>query len=178
MEEKKLNIEETIKALECCERGNAKCSACPRNISGNELRTPDCRDELRKQALDVIYCLQEEVLRKDCNITRLTGDHNRKKQELKAEIDRLTEENEHLDMVAKQALADYQNAQVQVDECKEILERRAVNNFAWEAGKIVAELESIKPTVRETYGGEEQVGVDIAINRIKTMVKSKGVEVE
>jgi chromosome segregation ATPase len=34
----------------------------------------------------------------------------------KAEIERLTEENEYLDMVAKQALADYQNAQVQVDE--------------------------------------------------------------
>ena len=153
MEEKKLNIEETIKALECCERGNAKCSACPRNISDNELRTPDCRDELRKQALDLIHRLQDKN-------------------------DRLTEENEHLDMVAKQALADYQNAQVQVDECKEILERRAVNNFAWEAGKIVAELENIKPTIRETYGVQEQVGVDIAINRIKMMVKSKGVEVE
>ena len=82
MEEKKLNIEETIKALECCERGNAKCSACPRNISDNELRTPDCRDELRKQALDLIHRLQDKN-------------------------DRLTEENEHLDMVAKQALADY-----------------------------------------------------------------------
>ena len=34
----------------------------------------------------------------------------------KSEIERLTEENEYLDMVAKQALADYQNTQVQVDE--------------------------------------------------------------
>ena len=41
----------------------------------------------------------------------------------KKEIERLTEENEHLDMVAKQALADYQNAQVQVDELKNYAER-------------------------------------------------------
>ena len=34
----------------------------------------------------------------------------------KAELERLTEENEYLDMVAKQALADSQNTQVQVDE--------------------------------------------------------------
>lgn len=34
----------------------------------------------------------------------------------KKEIERLTEENEYLDMVAKQALTDYQNTQVQVHE--------------------------------------------------------------
>ena len=148
MEEKKVTDEEIVKALECCSKNNPDCDNCPCSVGGGSL----CRQP-EQQALDIIHRLQDENKR-------------------------LTEENEHLDMVAKQALADYQNAQVQVDECKEILERRAVNNFAWEAGKIVAELESIKPTVRETYGGEEQVGVDIAINRIKTMVKSKGVEVE
>ena len=116
---------------------------------------------------------------------------------LQDEIERLTEENAILKgnppILAGRSLGKTirakllafdrmkeQNSELQkqVDECKEIFERRAVNNFAWEAGKIVAELENIKPTVRETYGGEEQVGVDIAINRIKMMVRSKGVEVE
>ena len=281
MEEKKLNIEETIKALECCERGNAKCSACPRNISGNELRTPDCRDELRKQALDVIYCLQgekSELLEKNEKLYELGLNEDTARFEdmkkierledtvssQKAEIERLTEkasyqrlelckeiaelqkkvENQKAVIVGQAERMEKEKAenkrlydefvrlddfcatkgciccvcenkktceecskceslktekcnnfkidvskytraieradklQKQVDECKEIFERRAVNNLAWEAGKIVEELENIKPTIRETYGVQEQVGVDIAINRIKTMVKSKGVEVE
>lgn len=46
------------------------------------------------------------------------AEHEEFTKKAKEEIERLTEENDHLDMVAKQALADYQNAQVQVDELK------------------------------------------------------------
>ena len=44
------------------------------------------------------------------------AEHEEFTKKAKAEIERLTEENEYLDMVAKQALTDYQNTQVQVDE--------------------------------------------------------------
>ena len=57
-------------------------------------------------------------------------------------------------------------------------------NRGYEQGKketakeIIDELNSIKPNVRATYGVQEQVGVDIVINRVKNYFKQKGVEVE
>lgn len=68
--------------------------------------------------LSFIDCVEVRVLKNALDLI------NRQK----AEIERLTEENEYLDMVARQALADYQNAQVQVDELKEELEKRMKRN--------------------------------------------------
>ena len=46
------------------------------------------------------------------------------------------------------------------------------------AREIIVELNRLKNIVRENYGVSEQAGVDMAINRIETYIKEKGVEVE
>lgn len=175
MEEKKPTYEEVIRLLEIFANDNE----------------PDGVNRLAKMALDFINRLQNEVSQWKSKAEHIEEVYDADREhfiktttEQKAEIERLTEENEHLDMVAKQALADYQNAQVQVDELlrdKGFLiadltnARQAVKDTAKE---IIDELNSIKPNVRSTYGVQEQVGVDIAINRVKTYFKQKGVEVE
>ncbi len=179
MEEKKPTYEEVIRLLEIFANDNE----------------PDGVNRLAKMALDFINRLQNEVSQWKSKAEHIEEVYDADREhfiktttEQKAEIERLTEENEHLDMVAKQALADYQNAQVQVDElkgkicelvadkCKLVVkEKQAVKDTAKE---IIDELNSIKPNVRSTYGVQEQVGVDIAINRVKTYFKQKGVEVE
>lgn len=68
----------------------------------------------------------------------------------------------------------------EVIECHGMLKgcdmvKQAVKDTAKE---LIDELNSIKPNVRATYGVQEQVGVDIAINRVKTYFKQKGVEEE
>ena len=67
----------------------------------------------------------------------------------------------------------------QVIECHCMLKgcdavKQAVKDTAKE---IIDDLNSIKPTVRENYGVSELVGVDMAINRVKDLLKRKGVEV-
>ena len=102
----------------------------------------------------------------------------------KAEIERLTEENEHLDMVAKQALADYQNAQVQVDELKA--------NQVIECHGMLKGCDMVKQAVKDTakeiftdvdnafslYYPHGQIPYSVFQDVITQLAKKKGVEVE
>lgn len=73
---------------------------------------------------------------------------------------------------------------VSVDEMKTLINFSLKSSMLKEhivkdtAKEIIDELNSIKPNVRATYSVQEQVGMDIAINRVKTYFKQKGVEVE
>lgn len=116
----------------------------------------------------------------------------------KDEIERLTEENEHLDMVAKQALADYQNAQVQVDELKNYAERLFEENQdhyeklqnanlyiekhepIWKRNKEQAVKDRTKEILTELIERAHSNGcIDLTVNEVKAWFREEyGVEVE
>lgn len=104
----------------------------------------------RKEALDLIHRLQSEKkelksiaeYQQGSNMERwrIIQEKDKTIAEQKAEIERLTEENEYLDMCGKQFLADYQKCEVeraelenQVDELKK--ERENVQKILYELGK-------------------------------------------
>ena len=108
---------------------------------------------------------------------------------LQAENERLTEENGYLDMVAKQALTDYQNTQVQVDELKqensvlsitvelqEEVEKQLVKDTAKE---MIEEIDNVKEIFpNDIIGYEQAQGWCMCIDELKEIAKRKGVEVE
>ena len=145
MEEKELTDEELVKALEWC-RTSINCKGCPKYGCEVVIDYSKCKKDLIKQSIDLIRRLQygyssaskaseewkakyEAERKENAEYERKLDDgdlvsiewHDEQVGHANEEIERLTEENEYLDMVAKQVLADYQNAQVQVDE---LLNRR------------------------------------------------------
>lgn len=147
MEEKKLTDEEVVKALECCSK-SWDCNNCKR-VKANNNRFI-CSEKLMKDCLDLIHRLQDENAEGKARIKELTSiaeyqQHSNIErwgiiQEKDKEIERLTEENEYLDMCGKQFLADYQKCEVeraelenQVDELKK--ERENVQKILYELGK-------------------------------------------
>lgn len=120
MNEKKLTDEELLRLLEIFAKDDEP----------NGVRL------LAEGALDLIHRLQDEKQKVVQDYYCEAQHCDRQKDVIanqKAEIERLTEENEYLDMVAKQALTDYQNTQVQVDELKK--ERENVQKILYELGK-------------------------------------------
>lgn len=103
MEEKKLTDDEIVKALENNAMGYGAC------IVG----------DLYQASLDLIRRLQYgySSASKASEEWKAKYEAERKENaELQKQVNKLKEENEYLDIVAKQALTDYQNTQVQVDE--------------------------------------------------------------
>ena len=136
MEEKKLTDEDVVKALECCSK-SWDCNNCKRNKENNNRFI--CSENLLKDCLDLIHRLQ-------------------------AENERLTEENEYLDMCGKQFLADYQKCEVeraelenQVDELKELNAKYLESIESVQAGRcrlrcILTE-QAVKDTAKEILQG-------------------------
>lgn len=96
----KLNGEQIIKALECCNRGTTEdCAKCPRFDGDRTLSTEDCMEKLMRDALSLIKELTAKVAKweEECD---LRGDMWCK---LNEENKKLTEENERLkDRVLKE----------------------------------------------------------------------------
>ena len=213
MDGKKVEMtdEKIIKALECCsgEKGVVCSIDCPAYYLGVGTI---CQDKLIPYALDLIHRLQAEIEhKKKCydELCNMNNDMACEIAEQKAEIERLTEENEYLDMCGKQFLADYQKCEIenaelqkQVDELTEecsnkqyeIERLEAEKKFLQEqanilagvakrysedkeqdvkdtVAKIIVELNRTKNIFRENYGISEQVGVDMAINRVEEFYK-------
>ena len=127
MEEKKLTDEEIVKSLEyCANGGNCQRGQCSFTKHQEHGRKNFCFGYGSECALDLIHRLQDENegLKEHGQI--LINSLHKTIDEQKAEIERLTEENEYLDMCGKQFLADYQKCEIenselqeQVDELKE-----------------------------------------------------------
>ena len=147
MNEKKLTDEEIVKALKCCSK-SWDCNNCKRDKENNNRFI--CSENLLKDCLDLIHRLQAENAEGKARMKELTSiaeyqQHSNIErwgiiQEKDKEIERLTEENEYLDMCGKQFLADYQKCEVeraelenQVDELKK--ERENVQKILYELGK-------------------------------------------
>ena len=126
MNEKKLTDEDVVKALECCSK-SWDCNNCKRNKENNNRFI--CSENLMKDCLDLIHRLQgenERLTEKNESLEErnrilkkyksMWAELDTKNAEIQKQVEKLKEENEYLDMVAKQALTDYQNTQVQVDE--------------------------------------------------------------
>ena len=199
-EEKKLTDEEIVKALKCCTVDElTDCENCP-------LLRESCAI-IRKYALDLIHRLQNEVSQWKSKAEHIEEVYNADREhfiktttEQKAEIERLTEENEYLDMVAKQALTDYQNTQVQVDELTEKLGKVLSGIKADELLVAKGMEQTVKDTAKEilpemlarakrlkeqfdstTYGTNREhliATIEIEIEGIKNLAKRYGVEVE
>lgn len=148
MNEKKLTDEEIVKALEHCYH-NRSCEYCYHNDENGSGEIV-CRSRLMGKALYLIHRLQAENAEGKARMKELTSiaeyqQHSNIErwgiiQEKDKEIERLTEENEYLDMCGKQFLADYQKCEVeraelenQVDELKK--ERENVQKILYELGK-------------------------------------------
>ena len=116
---KNLTDEEIVKALDIC-YNDVHCSVdCPYfNLNGRN------------------FC-QDKELYKD--LKRIVQEH----AEQKAEIERLTEENEYLDMCGKQFFAYSQSLQVQVDELTKPLYDEDLFNLGY--------AKAVKDTAKEIY---------------------------
>ena len=180
--EQKLVDEEIVKALECCAVEPCEdCGNCPR-FTKEKL----CHKANAKQSLNFIHRLQSERdkwfnhsidLQAQINTLQL------EKNKQKAEIERLTEENEFAKKVLscskrKTRIGDLfkQNTELQrrVDELKE--ERYYTEQDT--AKEILQEMESFKHYAEKSGRIADKLGATIAIKTIKEILKSKGVEVE
>ena len=151
MEEKKLTAEEIVKKLNYIKE---------QYLSYIYNDDDECKVLFVDDILDLINRLQTENAEQKKELARLKKFELYRIDEMKkqkAEIERLTEENEHLDMVAKQALADYQNAQVEVDELK--VELQGQFNKGVNCGfrmrkfqKSTVIKQAVKDTAKEIYG--------------------------
>lgn len=149
MEEKKLTDVEIVKALECTAGiTQVDCDNCPFLIN------KFCSDtELATATLDLINRQKAEIERLTerekflGNAWHTSIEHTKtverglkaseaRNAELKKQVEKLKEENEYLDIVAKQVLADYQTVQVQVDE----LEKELGKAYEIERANIQAEI--------------------------------------
>lgn len=83
----------------------------------------------------------------------------------KAEIERLTEENEYLDMNAKQFLADYQKSEVEVVELKETISKTIKDTAKeiWFKAKLLERQEDGYDFPLYTFGQwlNEKFGVEV-----------------
>ncbi len=117
-------------------------------------------------------------------LTKIIGMSKRKTRiaDLLREIERLTEENDHLDMVAKQALADYQNAQVQVDELKVRNEKYLESIESVQAGRCRFRCEltqqAVKDTAKEILQELYEYPHEYHEKKILEIARRKGVKVE
>ena len=204
MEEKKLTDEEIVKAWECHMRDGVTCGKdCPyREKDISCLGGRHARD-----TIDLIHRLQNEVQRlakvemehigmiadQKAELERLTEENAIIKVNPPMIVGRNNGKTIRAKLLAFDKMKE-QNAELQkqVDELKKSqvvhihIDDKLQKEYEYElkqavkdtAKEIIDELNSIKPNVRATYGVQEQVGVDIAINRVKTYFKQKGVEVE
>ena len=197
MEEKKLTDEEIVKALECCANGGSQkdCDLCPIGV----IKCFEQENLMPQLALDLINRLKEG--RK--TFFRIAKQRNEEKrelekkvEELQTEIERLKEENEYLDMVAKQALTGYQNTQVQVDELTEKLGKVLSGIKADELLVAKGIEQAVKDTAKEIFekllgymGSQQQfcivdeehktlIDCDKLFDFVGKLAKEKGVEVE
>ena len=199
MEEKKLTAEEIIKDFS--------------ELIGYETGGFDMiPTALNKKILDLIHRLKKEneelkspkfaswklkFFNLKEEFDKELSEHEEFTKKAKAEIERLTEENEYLDMVAKQALADYQNTQVQVDEltdklgkvlsgikADELLTAKGIEQAVKDTEKeILQEVENLLHECAIEYanaGHKDYFGVceNISWKVIRKIAKEKGVEVE
>ena len=135
---------------------------------------------------EVTDCENCPLLRESCAIIRKYAlDFI---QRLQADNDRLKVENEYLDMVAKQALTDYQNTQVQVDEltdklgkvlsgikADELLVAKGIEQAVKDTAKEIFEM-----LFNECWAIKDENGNKMFIeSKIKHIAKERyGVEVE
>ena len=184
-------------------------------LDDGELLSKDYHDEQVFHYVDENAELRTEIevlkteLQKECQEHLAFAElAKRADKQQKAEIERLTEENEHLDGCAKQFLTDYQNEQVKSDEFeKRYLEESkercrfeqlykkichdhniglGVQRKHWE--KKVQQ--AVKDTAKEIYDDIDKSDILVVqtqeygeievvpIERLQEIVKSKGVEVE
>ena len=148
--------------------------------------------------LSIIHRLQSEnkklktELQKECQEHLAFAELAKKAdKQQKAEIERLTEENEHLDMVAKQAFADYQKCEIenaelqkQVDELtveKAELEAKANDTIEfWMHEYDNAINDTAKEILTELIEKAHSNGcIDLTVNEVKAWFREDyGVEVE
>ena len=160
MNEKKPTDEDVVKALECCSK-SWDCNNCKRDKENNNRFI--CSENLMKDCLDLIHRLQaenEELREKLIDEQFAVDKWMEENTEQKTEIERLTEENEYLDMCGKQFLADYQKCEVeraelenQVDELKELNAKYLESIESVQAGRcrlrcILTE-QAVKDTAKE-----------------------------
>lgn len=186
--DKKLSDNEIVKALE------EMASDCPANFSAS--------------VLDFIHRLQSENAEQKAEIERLTErekflenawhtsiEHTKtverglkaseaRSTEFQKQAEKLKEENEYLDMVAKQALADCEKLQKQVDELK----RENAKVISFNDALYREKEQAVKDTAKEILDeldlffkgttfrkGYEFKKID---EKLKEIAKRKGVEVE
>jgi DNA-binding transcriptional MerR regulator len=173
MQEKKLNDDEIVKALECCKQKGGKdtckyCYTCPASVWDFEDGITECNVDLFQKAINLIHRLQSDL--ETCsNIEKQEKETN---AELRQEIERLTEERDMYadDLYWKaevrkredfitELTVENSELQKQVDELKEELEKA----YEIELANIQAEIadagtschwcerQTVKETAKEIY---------------------------
>lgn len=181
MEEKKLTDKQILTALEKCLSTNGNCTCTNCNFyTGNGYE--ECIVNVSKSALKLIHSLQakNEGLLKDyyseCETCDEQKDIIAKK---KAEIERLTEEKDKYQKKWHTAYMNELNLQKQVDELKvylaseKVCSKQAVKDTAKGIYKEIGKGDILVVQTQE-YGEIEVVSIE----RLKEIIKSKGVKVE
>ena len=167
MEEKKLNDEKIVKAVEICYNSPGCTADCPYfNKHGRN------------------FCVEEKAFYKD--LKRIVTEH----AEQKAEIKRLTEENGRISQSYIEVCDINAELQQQADELAKQLEK-CKKNKAWAVTKELAEeikKQAVKDTAKEIlpriynsfslYYPHGQIPYSVFQERLKRLAESKGVEVE
>ena len=188
MEEKKLTDEEVVKALEHCATENT-CRGCVKYNGATTIDYFKCMRDTRKKVVDLFRRLQAENAEGKARIKELTriAEYQQQSnierwaiiQEKDKEIKRLTEEKDKYQKKWHTAYMNELDLQRQVDELKVYLpsekvgSKQAVKDTAKEILTEIGESDILVVDTQE-YGEIEVVSME----RLKEIVKRKGVEVE